>query len=243
MANPFEEDNEDLMKEGLFCPNCFTDFRTIQDLQEHFLKCNENTNDSFSSSFTQINDSIKTQVGFQLKNLFAKTKGRKFKNDSDLVYEDNDYSVPAKSNGPSFVFYWRNQMQIGTLKIHVLCVLIFIFPIFILLGPTKSHFDYFKKIRDPRVERHVIETNKLLIRLDKLVTDAPSDPEKRKIHERTVVQWANNPDVKLCPSCAKSFNFSRRRHHCRLCGGIMCHNCSEFLEFTLASNSCENDLL
>lgn len=104
----------------------------------------------------------------------------------------------------------------------------------LFLGETRNHFDYFRKIRDSRIERYVIETNKLLIRLDKLITDAPKDPEKRKLHERTVVQWANDDDVRLCPSCAKSFNLSRRRHHCRLCGGIMCHNCSQFLDFEYA---------
>ena len=46
--------------------------------------------------------------------------------------------------------------------------------------------------------------------------------------------WANNADVPLCPSCAKSFNITRRRHHCRLCGGIMCHACSHFLDFSYA---------
>ena len=79
-----------------------------------------------------------------------------------------------------------------------------------------------------------------------MITDAPKDPEKRKLHEKTVVQWANDEDVRLCPSCAKSFNLSRRRHHCRLCGGIMCHNCSQFLEFEYArknSLSNNNDLL
>ena len=28
--------------------------------------------------------------------------------------------------------------------------------------------------------------------------------------------------VKLCPSCARTFNIARRKHHCRLCGSVMC---------------------
>lgn len=31
----------------------------------------------------------------------------------------------------------------------------------------------------------------------------------------SVVVWANDEDVRLCIFCAKSFNISRRRHHCR----------------------------
>ena len=61
-----------------------------------------------------------------------------------------------------------------------------------------------------------------------------TDPERRKIHEMNIVTWANDADVALCPSCAKSFNIGRRRHHCRLCGAIMCHDCSGFLELTYA---------
>lgn len=60
------------------------------------------------------------------------------------------------------------------------------------------------------------------------------DAEKRKIHEMNIVKWANDEDVSLCPSCAKSFNIGRRRHHCRLCGAIMCHDCSQFLELNYA---------
>ena len=48
-------------------------------------------------------------------------------------------------------------------------------------GVTKSHIDSFKRIRDARIDRFVVETNKLIIRLDKLVsTDAPVDAGKRK---------------------------------------------------------------
>lgn len=41
--------------------------------------------------------------------------------------------------------------------------------------------------------------------------------------------WIDEKDVKLCPTCAKSFHVARRKHHCRLCGAVMCHNCTIFL--------------
>lgn len=102
------------------------------------------------------------------------------------------------------------------------------------IGVTQRHTEAFRSIRAQRVERYVSQTNKLLIRLGKLLSDAPADPEKRKAHERAIVPWIQDSDVKLCPGCAKPFNLSRRRHHCRLCGGIMCHMCSQFLDFILA---------
>ena len=52
---------------------------------------------------------------------------------------------------------------------------------FVLIGATRSHIDAFKRVRDARIDRYVVETNKVLIRLDKLISpDAPSDPGKRK---------------------------------------------------------------
>jgi len=56
----------------------------------------------------------------------------------------------------------------------------------------RSLTDSFKAVRGSRIDRFVIETNKLLIRLDKLVnTDVSMDPGKRKSQTSFVV-W-NNP--------------------------------------------------
>lgn len=109
--------------------------------------------------------------------------------------------------------------------------------------------------RTPRLERYATETNKLIIRLNKLLTNLPSDPAHRKQHEKNVmstfgcffvgcrlkktvsqfivvlqlVPWLDGESVKLCPSCVKRFYLTRRQHHCRLCGCIMCQDCSFFL--------------
>lgn len=50
----------------------------------------------------------------------------------------------------------------------------------ICLGALTSHTNYFKDIRNARLERYAYETNKLLIRLDKLLNNLPSDPVDRK---------------------------------------------------------------
>jgi hypothetical protein len=52
---------------------------------------------------------------------------------------------------------------------------------FIITGATRAYTDGFKRVRDARIDRFVVETNKLLIRLDKLISpDAPTEPSKRK---------------------------------------------------------------
>jgi rabenosyn-5 len=53
-------------------------------------------------------------------------------------------------------------------------------------------------------------------------------------HERAIVPWVDDKDVRLCPTCAKTFNLTRRKHHCRLCGVMMCHDCSMFLSLVEA---------
>ncbi|XP_045623473.1 RUN and FYVE domain-containing protein 2 isoform X1 [Procambarus clarkii] len=40
-------------------------------------------------------------------------------------------------------------------------------------------------------------------------------------------QWAPDKEATNCRLCEKEFNISRRRHHCRHCGNIFCHNCSD----------------
>ena len=54
-----------------------------------------------------------------------------------------------------------------------------------------------------------MDTNKLILRLERLMTSLPSDPVKRRAHEQSVVTWLPEDDVKLCPNCAKSFNITR----------------------------------
>jgi alpha-tubulin suppressor-like RCC1 family protein len=39
-------------------------------------------------------------------------------------------------------------------------------------------------------------------------------------------QWVPDKDVTNCMACKTSFTVTRRRHHCRNCGGIFCNSCS-----------------
>lgn len=97
------------------------------------------------------------------------------------------------------------------------------------VGTERTHLSYFISIRNPRLERYASETNKLIIRLHKLLKDMPADLVQRKQHEQNIVPWLDGSSVKLCPNCAKSFHIARRQHHCRLCGSVMCNDCSKFL--------------
>ncbi|XP_044067884.1 rabenosyn-5 isoform X2 [Siniperca chuatsi] len=104
------------------------------------------------------------------------------------------------------------------------------------LGATRSHLDFFKKHRAARIDHYVIEVNKLIIRLEKLTSfdRINSDAAKIRAIEKSVVSWVNDSDVPFCPDCGNKFNIRNRRHHCRLCGSIMCRRCMEFVPLPLA---------
>eukprot|EP01065_Artemidia_motanka_P005392 TRINITY_DN12600_c0_g2_i1.p1 TRINITY_DN12600_c0_g2~~TRINITY_DN12600_c0_g2_i1.p1 ORF type:complete len:2608 (+),score=682.15 TRINITY_DN12600_c0_g2_i1:108-7931(+) len=40
--------------------------------------------------------------------------------------------------------------------------------------------------------------------------------------------WVRDDAVMKCTGCGSRFSFSRRRHHCRRCGGVFCDSCSNF---------------
>lgn len=40
------------------------------------------------------------------------------------------------------------------------------------------------------------------------------------------VGWVFDDDVENCMICGADFTFFRRRHHCRVCGNIICSSCS-----------------
>lgn len=108
------------------------------------------------------------------------------------------------------------------------------------IGTIRSHGEYFRSVRRNRSEWYESQMEQLLEKLERVTAiEAPAD-EQKKLLEKQVVQWVNDSDVRLCPSCAKSFNLTRRRHHCRLCGAIMCNGCSQFLDYEEARGLVNN---
>lgn len=105
------------------------------------------------------------------------------------------------------------------------------------LGAIRSHLSDFKKHRAARIDHYVVEVNKLIIRLEKLTAFDRTNTESAKIRaiEKSVVPWVNDQDVPFCPDCGNKFSIRNRRHHCRLCGSIMCKKCMELISLPLAN--------
>lgn len=105
------------------------------------------------------------------------------------------------------------------------------------VGAMRSHLSDFKKYRAARIDHYVVEVNKLIIRLEKLTSFDRANTESAKIRaiEKSVVPWVSDQDVPFCPDCGNKFSIRNRRHHCRLCGSIMCKKCMEVVSLPLAS--------
>jgi growth factor-regulated tyrosine kinase substrate len=39
-------------------------------------------------------------------------------------------------------------------------------------------------------------------------------------------EWMNNDAALICMRCSRPFTTFFRKHHCRLCGGVFCTECS-----------------
>ncbi|TSL97271.1 Rabenosyn-5 [Bagarius yarrelli] len=153
-------------------------------------------------------------VGGQLKSLVQKAKKAKdklLKRDGD---ERTESSYESFYYGGVDPYMWEPQE----------------------LGATRSHLELFKKHRAARIDHYVVEVNKRIIRLEKLISFDRTNLDGGKIRalEKSVVPWVNDQDVPFCPDCGDKFNIRNRRHHCRLCGSIMCKKCMEFVPLPLA---------
>lgn len=106
-------------------------------------------------------------------------------------------------------------------------------------GLVKDHTDAFTALRRQRVDKHHLEISRLEKRLSKLtqlLADPPDDVanggggllsggrnDPRKAMEQSVVTWEEDAKVAKCPFCQLEFGtWTFRRHHCRMCGRVVC---------------------
>ncbi|KAH8409603.1 hypothetical protein KR222_010796 [Zaprionus bogoriensis] len=221
-GNPFDSDDDpsatsDEILEGFLCPICRADLKSIDFLTEHFARQHAEEEDALRSVFKDIFTKAKKKI----LNNFEDERER-VSSASTATVAGTGGVAGAGAAGGSRTSNARTRSNVYNHMSKQSA------------GAERSHFEYFQSVRNPRLERYASETNKLIIRLHRLLKDLPTDAVQRKQHEQQTVPWLDGSSVKLCPNCAKSFHFARRQHHCRLCGGIMCHDCSRFLQLEMA---------
>ncbi|KAI9819328.1 MAG: carboxypeptidase Y-deficient [Thelocarpon impressellum] len=105
-------------------------------------------------------------------------------------------------------------------------------------GVSRDHTGELTKMRRKTVDKAYLEVTRLekrLTKLTQLLTQSleeqnagmlwslPGQKNPRKVLEQSVVTWEDNAGVSKCPFCQQEFsNYSFRRHHCRLCGRVVC---------------------
>ncbi|KAI9274329.1 hypothetical protein BDA99DRAFT_235159 [Phascolomyces articulosus] len=57
--------------------------------------------------------------------------------------------------------------------------------------------------------------------------------------EQSVTRWEDDKSVHQCPLCTSTFTITNRKHHCRLCGRVVCGNvkCSKMIPLFLNMSS------
>lgn len=109
-------------------------------------------------------------------------------------------------------------------------------------GLEQDHTSEFMAIRRRTVDRQYLEVSRLEKRLTKLTQLLANPPPAQdnssgsllwpiggsaKAHQRaleqSVVTWEEDAAIQKCPFCQQEFsNYTFRRHHCRLCGRVVC---------------------
>lgn len=199
-------ENEKII-EGFLCPVCHKDLRSPNNLLEHFESVHSEEQDLLSSiKGLRLSYVFSCYKFFVSLDLVGRAKKKILKSD-----EQDVETYKEKLNQSCYLTYSKPQAP----------------------GQSRVHTEYFKTIRRERLGPRTSETNNLIIRLDRLLTLWHYGSE-RKQQEQKQVTWLDGTTVTRCPSCTASFNITRRQHHCRLCGSIMCNSCSYFLPYNVA---------
>ena len=144
MANPFEDCSDDERELGN------SKGESEKEIMEGLICPNcmskFNTEKDLLNHFNDENkDETSPKLSSSLKEILGKAKKR--------IFESGDDSSVKPTIEPDYDEFWRKNQGLGCFK---------------------THWSVFKKRRESKIENCVIETNKLLIRLDKLLREVPS---------------------------------------------------------------------
>ncbi|KAI8812034.1 FYVE zinc finger-domain-containing protein [Cladochytrium replicatum] len=128
-------------------------------------------------------------------------------------------------------------------------------------GVSRNRTQTYLRIRKGRIDKVLLEANKLEKRLEKLAnayasmkgasgSDAAGSKAStsttvsaRRALEQSLVKWEDDNEVTNCYACGNSFNsLTNRKHHCRLCGRIVCVNDSSHVPLYPVAYTVEDEL-
>ncbi|CAF1650816.1 unnamed protein product, partial [Adineta ricciae] len=194
------------VREGFICPQCHLDMSTMEMLHVHFQDVH----------MKQSSSTVKGLLSF------AKQKIKSVQDNFTTIPNEQSNIYAQYFSIDPYDSSTKQQQQQHSPN-----------------GYICSHNEAFKKFRKNKHDQMSLETTCLLLRLERLTSTEESvpkssNPKERRKYEQRIVDWLDDSKVSLCPSCAKSFGLSRRKHHCRLDGFVICNECSQFLPFSMA---------
>mmetsp|Transcript_144977 Transcript_144977/g.255549 ORF Transcript_144977/g.255549 Transcript_144977/m.255549 type:complete len:260 (-) Transcript_144977:66-845(-) len=77
----------------------------------------------------------------------------------------------------------------------------------------------------PQARRNSSPTASLVSEARSTFSSVTTEATAADLHEGPA--WVPDDDAQDCAECFGRFSLTRRRHHCRLCGGVVCAACSE----------------
>ncbi|CAN6627291.1 vacuolar segregation protein Pep7p [Trichomonascus vanleenenianus] len=122
------------------------------------------------------------------------------------------------------------------------------------IGPVHDDTIDFAKMRQKQIDMRELEVNRLEKRLSTLIDTLSqfgdesgllnyARVQQRRRAERSVASWQEDDAVDQCPICKQKFGFTLRKHHCRICGKVVCADhgtgCSRLVQLSVLSEKLE----
>ncbi|KAJ3301223.1 carboxypeptidase Y-deficient [Kappamyces sp. JEL0829] len=111
------------------------------------------------------------------------------------------------------------------------------------MGVVRTRTASFLAVRAVKVAQTLMEVNKMEKRLERIASSIQEAQTSATLAVRAsflmgltksavepIVEWAPDGSSTQCSQCATLFGFVNRKHHCRLCGSLICHSCSSSVE-------------
>ena len=111
----------------------------------------------------------------------------------------------------------------------------------VLVVPKTTEFREFRK---NAATAPLSQTDSVFLsaKIYRLIDIATLPVSERKVEEQKVTLWAPDAAAPLCMNCGLSFGIQSalvlaRRHHCRVCGAVVCSDCCQRL-IKIVTNFC-----
>lgn len=165
------DESSDIL-EGFICPICKSDERKLEKLLQHFEEKHSDEKDLIQTFKVHlaVNLEFYSLNKFNFQDVFKIAKKK-------ILNLDETELSRAIENTIKTGFTSNFSKELVCLEFEAQDI-----------GLFRDHIGHFKAERSPRLERYATETNKLIIRLNKLLINRPVDQQQIKLHEQNVRQ-------------------------------------------------------